>query len=68
MEGQDIKLKFEPLTASTWKQFETLMIDLINLMEETKIADRGMKSIRKLFIQNLEAFDGEEDRLPEKKL
>ena len=25
MEGQDIKLKFEPLTASTWKQFETLM-------------------------------------------
>lgn len=25
MEGQDIKLKFEPLTTSTWKQFETLM-------------------------------------------
>ena len=25
MKGQGIKLKFDPLTASTWKQFETLM-------------------------------------------
>ena len=25
MNGQDIKLKFDPLTASTWKHFETLM-------------------------------------------
>lgn len=36
-------------------QFEKSMIDLINLMEETKIADRRMKSIRKLFIENLKS-------------